>query len=263
VPLLRGRSLSEADKPDAPFVGLVNETLAKNFWPAEDPLGKKLVFVRGTDRSIFTVVGVVRDVPSVKPEAPVEPQLYWSNRQLPRPFTFVLVRTTVPPASVAGVIRARVRGIDRDLDPSTMRTMPDLMSTELKKPKFTMLLVIAFGGAALLLAAIGTYSVLSFVVSQRTREIGIRLALGAQRRAILGDVVSSGFLLAGAGLALGLVGALVAGRSLRGMVAGVSSSDPVTLIATTAILILVAAAACLLPAWRASRVDPVTALRAE
>ena len=126
-----------------------------------------------------------------------------------------------------------------------------------------MLLVVAFGGAALLLAAIGTYSVLSFVVSQRTREIGIRLALGAQRRSIIGEVVSSGFGLVGAGLAFGLFGALLASRALRGFVAGVSLTDPITLVGTSVVLMLVAAAACTMPAWRASRVDPVTALRAE
>jgi predicted permease len=263
VPLVRGRSLSETDKPDEPLVGLVNESLARGFWPNEDPLGKTLVFIHGTDRAEFRVVGIVRDVPPVRPDSPVEPQLYWSNRQLPRPFTFVIVRTAVAPASVTKAIRSRVRAIDRDLDPRSVRAMPELMASELKRPRFTMLLVIAFGGAALLLAAIGTYSVLSFVVSQRTREIGIRLALGAQRRSIIGDVVSSGFGLVGAGLALGLGGALVASRALRGLVAGISLTDPVTLAATSIILILVAAAACTLPAWRASRVDPVTALRAE
>jgi putative ABC transport system permease protein len=263
VPLVRGRSLSESDKPDGPLVGLVNESLAKSFWPNDDPLGKTLVFVHGADRASFQVVGVVRDVPPVRPDASVEPQLYWSNRQLPRPFTFVIVRTAVAPASVAAVIRSRVRAIDRDLDPRSVRTLPELMASELKTPKFTMLLVIAFGSAALVLATIGTYSVLSFVVSQRTREIGIRLALGAQRREIIGDVVSSGFGLVGAGLALGLSGALIAGHALRGIVAGVSSADPVTLGGTSVILILVAASACTIPAWRASRVDPVTALRTE
>ena len=263
VPIVRGRSLSEADRPDGPLVGLVNESLARSFWPGEDPLGKTLVFVYGADRMTFSVIGVVRDVPSVRPDMPVEPQLYWSNRQLPRPFTFVLVRTTVTPASVAGVIRSRVRAIDRDLDPASVRTMPELMVSELKKPKFTMLLVVAFGGAALLLAAIGTYSVLSFVVSQRTREIGIRLALGAQRREIIGDVAGAGLTLVGGGLAIGFVGSMIAGRALRGLVAGVSVGDPLTLVATTVVLVVVAAAACVLPAWRASRVDPLTALRTE
>jgi putative ABC transport system permease protein len=263
VPLVRGRSLSESDRPDEPLVGLVNESLAKSFWPNEDPLGKTLVFVFGGDRATFRVVGVVRDVPPVRPETPVEPQLYWSNRQLPRPFTFVVVRTAVDPASIVGGIRSRIRAIDRDLDPRSLRAMPELMASEMKKPKFTMVLVIAFGGAALLLAAIGTYSVLSFVVSQRTREIGFRLALGAQRRSIIGDVVSSGFGLVGAGLGLGLLGALAASRALRGFVAGVSLTDPITLVGTAVVLMVVAAAACTLPAWRASRVDPVTALRAE
>jgi putative ABC transport system permease protein len=263
VPIVRGRAISEADMPDSPLVGMVNESLARSFWPNEDPIGKTLVFPQGEKRMSFTVVGVVRDVPQVRPDMPVEPQLYWSNRQLPRPFTFVLVRTTVPPATIVSAVRSRIKAIDRDLEPRSILTMNELVSTELRTPRFTMLLVIVFGGAALLLAAVGTYSLLSFGVSQRTREIGIRLALGAERRRIIADVASSGLLLAGGGLALGLAGALVTGRALRGMIAGVSVADPLTLGATTIVLIAVAALASTFPAWRASRVDPNIALRTD
>jgi len=255
--------LSESDRPALDIEGVVYVALTKQLWPVVDPLGKTLVFVRGTDRATFTIVGVVRDIPPVRPGDPIEPQLYWSNRQVPRPFTFVVVRSTVPPASLTSAIRARVRGVDRDLEPRSIRTMPDLMSGELKTPRFTMLLVIAFGGAALLLAAIGTYSLLSYIVAQRTREIGIRIALGAQRREIIASVMAAGLALVGAGIALGLGGAVAASQVLRGVLAGVSATDPVTLGATAGILVVVAVLACLLPAWRASRVDPMTALRTE
>jgi predicted permease len=263
VPIIRGRDLAETDDINSPLVGVINETAARRFWPGDDPIGKTLVFARGEERASFQVVGVARDVPSLRPDEPVEPQLYWSNRRLPRPFSYFIVRTAVPPATVAGMIRERLTSVDRDLQAYNLQTLPERMRQQLTTPRFTMLLVASFGVAALFFAAIGTYGLLSYVVSQRTREIGIRLALGAERRQILGSVVRSGLTLAGVGVGTGLVATLLAARALRTLVVGVSVADPLTLAAAALTLVIIAVVACLAPAWRASRVDPVVTLASE
>jgi len=264
IPIVRGRPLLETDNSlDGPFPGVINETAAKRLWPNEDPLGKTLTFTMGKDRVLFTVVGVARDVSSMRPDEPVEPQLWWSNRQLPRVFTYFIIRSKVPPASLAATIRSRVRAFDKDFDPQNFTTLPERMHRQLTTPRFTMLLVAIFGLAALFFAAIGTYGLLSYFVSQRTREIGIRLALGAAPSRILGSIVRGGLALALPGIASGLLLTLLAGRVMRSLVVGVSVSDPLTLIGASIVLLLVATAACFLPAWKASRVDPAVTLSAE
>jgi predicted permease len=260
VPVVRGRSLSETDAIGGPAVGVVNETLARRFWPDENPIGKTLTFAVGKETEVFTVVGVVRDVPSLRPDEPVDAQLYWSNRQNPRPFTYFLVRTSVPPAGVAAAITARMKAVDRDLEARGIETLPEQMSRALTTPRFTMLLVTGFGAAALILAAIGTYGLLSYVVSQRRREIGIRLALGARPGQVLRSVVRRAVTLASAGVCVGLAATLIGGRAIRSLVVGVPWYDPATLAASACILLAVAAVAALVPALRASRVDPLTTL---
>jgi ABC-type antimicrobial peptide transport system permease subunit len=209
------------------------------------------------------VVGVVRDVPLVTPGAPVEPEMYWSNQQEPRGFTFVVVRTTVPPASVVGALRDRLRLVDRDLEAKSLLTMPELMALRLKTPRFDMMLIVAFGAAALALAAIGTYGLFAYIISRRTRELGIRLALGAEQRQIVRAVLRDGLVLAIAGVVTGTVASLVLVRSMRGMVFGVSTFDPLTVLGSAVLLVAIAVGACVMPARRAARVDPVVTLAAE
>jgi putative ABC transport system permease protein len=261
VPLLRGRNLSPSDRAESPRVTLVNESLAQRFWPDENPLGKRISLFDG--RLEVEVVGVVRDVPQVTPGAPVEPEMYWSNRQEPRGFSFVVARTTVPPTSIVGVVRERLHLIDHDLEANNVMTMPELVARRLKTPRFDMMLIVAFGAAALVLAAIGIYGLFAYMISRRTRELGIRLALGAAERQILGAVLRDGLMLATAGVVTGTVASLVLVRSMRGMVFGVSTFDPLTLIASAAVLVAIAVGACLVPARRAAKVDPVVALAAE
>ncbi|AHG92609.1 permease (plasmid) [Gemmatirosa kalamazoonensis] len=261
VPVVRGRDLQASDVLDGPAVALVNESLARRYWPGEDPVGQRLTMSESGVR--FEIVGVVRDVPPVDPGAPVQPQLYWSNRQLPRPFTYVVVRTGVPPASVAAAVRARLRALDPDLEPKTLVTMSERMDRELTTPRFRMLLAATFGLSALLLGAVGTYGLFAYLVSRRTREFGIRLALGAARRHVVRAVVREGAALAGAGALLGTVASLWLGRAMRQFVFGVSSSDPATLVASAVVLVLTAAVACFVPAWRAARVDPIVTLTVE
>jgi putative ABC transport system permease protein len=261
VPLVRGRALDESDGIDSPPVTLVNETLARRFWPGISPLGQRIsLFDR---RLTVAVVGVVRDIPSVVPDEPVEPEIYWSNRQQPRAFSYFIVRTNVPPASVAKTIRNRLRSVDRDLDAGNMASMSELMNHQLRTPRFDALLLVSFSVAALALAAIGTYGLFAYLISRRTREFGIRIALGAARGQIVAAVLGDGLRLATIGLAIGIASSLILVRTVRSMVVGVSPFDPLSLAASTVLLFTVATFACLVPARRASRVDPAVTLSAE
>lgn len=261
VPLISGRGLAETDAAGTPTVALVNETLARKFWPGESPLGKQLSLF--TDRMRVQVAGVVHDVAPPTPGAAVQPEVYWSNRQEPRPFTFFILRTSVDPASVMADVRARLRAIDPSLRPSNVNTMSDLIAAGLRAPRFQMLLLTAFSVVALLLAAVGTYGLFAYRVSRRTREIGIRLALGAQARQVVGAVLRDGLFLAGAGIVIGVLAAVAAGRGMRGVAVGVSAFDPLTVVVSCGVLVVVTIAACLVPARRAAAVDPAVTLTAE
>jgi putative ABC transport system permease protein len=261
VGLVRGRNLDASDRLESPRVALVNESLAQRFWPNESPLGKQLTLFDG--RFDVTVVGVVRDVRPMDPTAPVPPEVYWSNRQEPRGFTYVVLRTTTPPASVVAAVRDRLRLIDRDLEPKSVRTMAELMALRLKNPRFDMLLLVAFGVSALALAAIGTYGLFAYMVSRRSRELGIRLALGAAQRQIVIDVLRDGLMLAVGGVVVGTVASVALARAMRGMVFGVSTFDPLTVAGSAVLLLVIAIGACWAPARRAARVDPVVTLTAE
>jgi putative ABC transport system permease protein len=261
VPLELGRNLDESDGIDSPPVALVNETLARRFWPGASPLGKRISLF--DHRLTVQVVGVVKDVPAVLPDAPVEPEIYWSNRQQPRGFSYFILRTDVPPASIVATVRERVRAVDRDLDASNVESMASLMSWRLRTPRFEMLLLSSFSAVALALAAIGTYGLFAYLIARRTRELGIRIALGAERRHIVAAVVGDGLRLAALGLSIGIASSLILVRAVRTMVVGVSPFDPLTLIGGSLLLLIVATLACLAPARRASNVDPAVTLAAE
>ena len=261
VPMVRGRSLEERDQRGTLDVAVVNETMARRFWPNENPVGKQIAMF--DDRATFEVVGVVRDIPEVNASVPTPARVFWSNRQSPRGFTFFLVRTSVTPASLSTAIRQRLRGIDRDLIPSNVQTMPELMATHLKTPRFDMTLLLTFAAAALLLAAIGTYGLFAYHIARRTREIGIRIALGAAPRTILGSVVRDGLDARPVGDGVGVAASLALSRVVRGLVTGISTIDPIALVASALVLIAIALAACIAPARRASSVDPAVTLAAE
>jgi putative ABC transport system permease protein len=263
VPFISGHDLDTRDSVAGSRPVLVNETLARRYWPGEDPAGKPFALKIGRTLIDAEIVGVVRDVPPITPGQPVEPQLYWSDRQEPRGFSYFVLRTAVPPASVMPTVRARLAALDPDLDPSNVNTMPELISEELTTPRFDMLLLVAFAMAALVLSAVGTYGLFAYVVSRRTRELGIRLALGAAPKRVVSAVLRDGLGLAGVGIAIGVLGSVLASRVLRGAVAGVSAIDPITVALSAFVLLVVAAAACAAPARRAGAVDPVITLSAE
>ncbi|MFL5580257.1 MAG: ABC transporter permease [Gemmatimonadaceae bacterium] len=261
VPVVRGRDILASDVQGQPNVAVVNESFVRLHLRDVEPLGRR-IHMNEHDAD-FTIVGVVRDVPPVRPSDAVAPQIFWSNRQIPRPATYYLVRTTGDPAAVARAVVARLQSYDPDLQVGKVRTLGDWLSQELVRPRFGMALLVAFGALALVLSAVGTYSLLAYAVAQRTREIGVRMALGARRRTVMSGVLRRGLGLAAAGVAIGILGAAASTRLLAGMLAGVSPLDPVTLAGTVAVLLAVATVACLVPALRASRVDPMEAMRAE
>jgi len=259
LPLRAGRSFSDADTRGTPSVAIVNEALARRYFSGVDPLGQQ-VTLRGRT---MTIVGVVADVRPFRPGEPVTPEVYWPYRQAPRWATYVVLRTGLDPASVVRPVRERLRALDADLQISSFTTMEQRVGRHLVSPRFNMFLIVVFATVALTLAAIGIYGVLSYSVAQRTHEIGIRVALGAHPRDILKTVVGRGMLPTLGGIALGLVGAFALTRALTSMLFGIEATDPLTYSGIALLLAVVGLLACLLPARRATRVDPMAALRHE
>lgn len=261
IPLLAGRSLLETDTRDAQPVALINETMARRYWPGSDPVGERIGMFDG--EFVLEIVGVVGDVQPIVPGQEPEPEVYWSDRQSPRWGTFFVVRTAGDPAALMDPIRERLNAVEPDLDLGSFRTMSERIDARLVSPRFNAVVIGAFAGVALILAAIGLYGVIAYTIATRTHEIGIRIALGADERRVMKGVVKEGGYLVIIGLILGIAGALAASRLLESVVHGVVTTDPLTYIGTALLLAAIALAACAVPAFRASRVDPVTALRSE
>jgi putative ABC transport system permease protein len=266
IPLLRGRLFTEMDIESAPKVALVNEAFARMWWPDEDPLGKRIKLGRGAAfwsaaGSWTTVVGVVADARTESLEDADTPQIYLSSWQQTDKELAIFLRGRLDPATLPEQARDMVQSIDRELPVFGAQRLPDVVSGSLAQRRFSMEIVLLFALTALLLAGIGIYGTISYIVSERTRDIGIRIALGAQRKAILHMVLSQGLALALIGAAVGLVGASIVSHLMAGLLYGVSPSDPLTFISLTAALVVVALAACYIPARRAMRVDPIVALR--
>jgi predicted permease len=270
IPLLRGRGLEDADRLESPGVAVINRTLARQVWPAGDALGQRILLGGGATDSVWrTVVGIVGDVRHRGLDADPRPEIYLPHAQFPagtgtplRTLHLVL-RAEGDPARLAGPLRAAVAELDANIPVVEVRTMEEALGAWASERRLTMLLVTAFALLALALGAVGVYGVMAHLVVRRHREIGIRIALGALPREILGMVLSQGLSLAALGIAAGIVGALAATRLLAGLLFGVAPGDPATFAATAATLAVVAAAASLLPALRATRTDPITALRSE
>jgi predicted permease len=266
VPVLRGRALDERDDEKSPQAAVVNQALARRVFPGEDPVGKRINFggKGGDGQPIWVeIVGVVSDVRSIELNAEPEPEVYASHLQVPFEGMSFVVRSSVEPESLAPAVREAVRAVDGAQPVSEVRPMEQLVSDAAAQPRLNFLLLGVFAGVALLLAAAGIYGVMSYAVTQRTHEIGIRIALGAQGRDVLRFVVGQGMALALVGVAAGLFGALLLTRLMSSLLYGVSATDPLTFAAVSLLLTLVALAACLVPARRATKVDPMVALRYE
>jgi predicted permease len=264
--LRRGRFLTDADREDSMPVVVINDTMAARYWPNQDAIGRR--FMMGTDdKPWLTIVGIVA---TVRHNAVVEEprnEMYVAHAQLPghigsapRGMTLA-IRTDAHPLAIAGQVRDAIRSLDRNLPVSDIRTMEDVAASALSQPRFVTFLLALFAAVALTLAAVGIYGTVSLLVAERTQEMGIRLALGADQPAILRMVLGQGMLLAAAGVALGLAGAAALARTLSRVIYGVGALDPLTFVAVPMLLGLVALLACALPARRAASVDPLITLR--
>jgi putative ABC transport system permease protein len=260
VPILRGRVFTDADGLTSPAITIVSEATARRFFGDDDPVGRTLR--RVGDQRDFTVIGVVGDVRNAALNQDT-PALYYPLAQRVWPRMDIVVRTGGQPTAVLASVREKVRELDRDVPISTVRTMDDWVSASAAQPRLNAILLGAFAVVALLVAAIGVYGVLAYSVNQRTREIGLRMALGAEPGGVLRLVVREGMTVGLAGVGIGAAGALALGRVLASLVFGVPVRDPMTFFSVIGILTVVALAACVLPALRASRVDPLIALRTE
>jgi putative ABC transport system permease protein len=260
IPLLRGRDFSDSDTATAPSVMIVSRATARTFWGDEDPLGRTVR--RVADAKDFTVDGVVGDVRSTTLNRE-SPALYYSSGARTWPLMDIVVRTDGDPASVMSAVRQKVRELDPELPLSNVRPMTEWVSTSAAQPRLNASLLGVFAAVALLVAAIGTYGVLAYSVSQRTKELGLRMALGADRAGVLRLVVREGMTVGLVGIATGVLAAVGLTRTLSALVFGVSVWDPVTYAGVSAVLALVALSSCVMPAVPASRVDPMEALRLE
>jgi putative ABC transport system permease protein len=261
IPLVEGRLFNEMDVAQSKPVLLVNQTMAKKYWPGQSPVGRR-VMLGGTE-VWREVVGVVGDVKHWGLANQVNPEMYLPVEQTPGGFMNLVVRSNGDARSLAAAVRTQVQAMDKDQPLPTMAAMDDVISQSIASRRFLMVLLGAFAGVAILLAGVGIYGVMSYTVSQRTGEIGIRMALGAQQSDIFQLVIRQGLALTAAGVVAGLGGAFWLSKFLGDMVFGVPPKDPLTFSGVATLLLLVALLACWIPARRAARVDPMVALRYE
>jgi putative ABC transport system permease protein len=262
VPLLRGRLFDSRDRGDKVRRVVVNDTLARKYFPNEDPIGKSIV-VQWNDEGPDEIVGVVGDVRGRDLETAPRATIYWPPSRFTYPFMTVAVRASTDPAAAAASIVSVLHQLDADVPAADVRTMEAVLDSSLAERRLTMLLLTLFAALALVLAAVGIYGVISYSVTQRTQEIGIRMALGAPRGRVMRMVVGQAMTLTLAGLAAGAGGAVLVTGLMQKLLFGVQPSDPATFVTVSALLALVAAAAASIPGLRATRVDPVVALRSE
>jgi putative ABC transport system permease protein len=262
IPLLRGREFDERDVATSSMVAVVNESMARQFWPGEDPIGKR--FRMGDTKGPWrTVIGVVGDVLHKGLDAPHTIQVYLPNTQFTDSMVILAVRTSNDPSSIAAAVRAEISALDPQVPISEVATMDDVVSASVANQRFGAFLFFLFGAVALVLTAVGIYGVISYGVAQRTHEIGIRLALGAGRREVLRLIVGETMRPALLGAALGLCAAFALTRLLTRLLYNVKPTDPPVFVAVLLLLIAVAWIASYIPARRATRVDPMIALRYE
>jgi predicted permease len=265
IPIVRGRAFQPGDVVSAPHVAVVSESMARAAWPGEDAIGKRVQFGNmDGDMRLFTVVGIAGDIRERGLGAAPRPTLYADYRQRPlqtQGFTAV-VSGSVDAVSLANAARRALRDVDPAMAPR-IRAVSEIFSASVADRRFTLLIVGAFAGAALLLAVLGIYGVLAYVVAQRTREFGVRMALGAQRGDVWRMVLGQAFVLVGLGSVIGLGAAFGVTRLMRTLLYEVTPADPATYAGVVAVLALAAFAACQVPALRATRVNPTEALRAE
>ena len=261
VPLMKGRDFSDRDNKDAPETAIINNDLARTYFPNEDPIGKRIKF---TDTETWiSIVGVTGDVKQLGQDIGVKPEIYFPYLQVPAASMSVVVRTANEPLSLTGAVKTQIQIIDKDLPIDDAKTMQQLLANSRSGRRFNLILLTGFALVALVLAMVGIYGVMSYTVTQRTHEIGIRVAVGAQPRDVFRMVIGQGMMLAMIGVAFGLVGAFALTRLMKTMLFGVEATDPATFVSIALLLTGVALVACYIPSRRATKVDPLVALRYE
>jgi putative ABC transport system permease protein len=266
IPFVKGRDFTARDDNKAPGVVIVNSAFAEKFFPGEDPIGKRIkpgISTDDNDAVMREIVGVVGNVKHLKLNAEQDPEFYVPHTQIPFDSMTLVVKSDGDPRGLTDAIQNEVRAIDKDLPVFTIKTLEDYVAASVAQPRFNTLLLSVFAGLALVLTAVGLYGVMSYSVAQRTHEIGIRMALGAQSSDVLKLVVGQGMILTLIGVAIGLLAALALTRLMASLLYGVSATDPVTFATVSAALAAVALLACYIPARRATKVDPMIALRYE
>ena len=266
IPVLQGRAYTDRDNENAPLVMMVNQQLAREIFPDENPVGKRITF-GGTNTDgqprWFEIVGVVANVRSMELREEPTAELYFSAQQDLWPAMSLVVRSSVEPSSLSASVRQAVNEVDRSVPVADVKTMDHVVSESITQPRFNLFLLGLFSAVAMLLSAAGIYGVTAYTVTQRTHELGIRIALGAQVGDVLKMILGQGMAVIGIGLIAGLAAAFGLMRLLRSLLFGVGENDPLTFAAITGVLVLVALIACYIPARRATKVDPLVALRAE
>ena len=263
IPLLAGRTFEDRDVANAPPVAIVSAALARKYWPGENPIGKRIRFDDGPADPWIPIVGMVGDVRQLGMSEEPPPLLFFPYEQFPLPFTAVVARSTVPEAAVVSLLKAQLAAVDPDLPFGDITTLRAEVENNVGQPRFRAMLIGVFALLALALAAVGVFGLISYAVAQRTREIGIRVALGAAPRQVLAPMLREGITLALAGIGIGLVGALLAARALSAFLFGIGAGDPLTFGGVALLMLMVATLASYIPSRRALKVDPVVALRAE
>jgi putative ABC transport system permease protein len=265
IPLLKGRTFTTADRAGAPLVAVVNDAFVREYFRGEEPLGRRIRWASG-DGTWITIVGVVADVRGLsldQGEVPAVHMPYAQEINAWRRWMDVGVRTDANAIALAPLLRRELLAIDRNVPVAKVRTMEDVLAASVAERRFSLLLLGSFAAIALVLAAAGTYGVMAYLVMQRTREIGVRLAVGARPADVFRLVVGRGLALALIGVVLGLAAAAMLSRTLEAMLFNVAPTDAITFAAAAAVLLGAAAAASVVPARRAARMDPLEALRSE
>jgi putative ABC transport system permease protein len=267
IPVRAGRDFTAQDGPDAPLVGIINESMVRQYFPNENPIGARIRWARNEgEPQWIEIVGVAGDVKHFGLNEAEEPAIYTPYAQSLQPWKrwmYLVIRSDVEPSTLTNLVKNQIWTVDNQIPVTKVQTMTEVMAASVTGQRFNMLLLGIFACVALALAAVGIYGVISYSVTQRTHEIGVRMALGAQTSDVLKLILGQGLLLAVVGVGIGVAGAFVLTRLMSSLLFGVSATDPATFAVVALMLMCVALLACYIPARRAMKVDPMVALRYE